>query len=903
MARPAESCSETRAKRQRSRYPALPGTLRRLAFQHLPLDIIDNIASFDVGARFSCRAAFDEEDGRMLGTRCDPSCSHWGKTTDLEAGMCFLWRFEDVPIPLGFERVREDSSCIVLRFVYTGISSLHLLADGFKGENGRKPESAVFARRILKLRRKLVTNSKDYKPYRTRLGNLLHAIPRGRRERGDSSSSKKEDEIQEAFVDIFTNFWNFMEETPRFLVDDASSSRKDSFLRAALLYDVHLTPLPYVTNQSSSTFRYLYTSIAYNIIWSRRGVQVVMPWSQMPVETWIDFMQTADSQTYIDSNCYLPHEVADDFDAVMKVIHHKRCFIFSEASERLRDDKEVVLAAVKVNPVGNLRLASERLRGEREVVMTAMKEDPYAFISADSHLRDDRIFARMALKKRGSLLAELSQELQNDRDIVEEAMSENSNSFKYASSQLKTDDVLIAKYLERAHILEWPEIVSKEVSDVLDACSEKFSELYTRLPKHAWKMESDFSESSENDEILFMREAAKKVLKDDLKWKNLCLEMTDKDMCEIYKGVIKEVPNDPQPLYESMPFFYHFAALAEIPNCNVDLDFAIAFVRLESDRYPLRKEALSFLPMWNDDERVVLQALERNSKALQFVSPKLRGREDILRAALRGRQPNLVLSFKALDFLEQDLIADPLRYREFALFAIEKNGMNLLLFPRFLADETIVASAVEGFRNEILQNRFDSAMMATLKLFFSEHPSIGVRIFSDPKVFAADPSCVPTLLQEDYDLLHGLLQKDPDVLLVSTKFRPTSTEQSLHLVEAAFSHKMVHCDFLGNILTDSFREQSELAKRIINRCPCFIEEVNPAIFWELLPLAVRGDFSVMTRCIPSNRENIDLSMSKKILYRFLPHFLQLKLDDPDRALLRSLRRSLRISLRSSCVIH
>jgi hypothetical protein len=61
----------------------------------------------------------------------------------------------------------------------------------------------------------------------------------------------------------------------------------------------------------------------------------------------------------------------DDKQQVLDVV--KTRWALHHASERLRDDPEVVLAAVRQDGLA-LRFASERLRDDTEVVLAAMKK-------------------------------------------------------------------------------------------------------------------------------------------------------------------------------------------------------------------------------------------------------------------------------------------------------------------------------------------------------------------------------------------------------------------------------------------------------------------------------------------------------------------------------------------------
>ena len=94
------------------------------------------------------------------------------------------------------------------------------------------------------------------------------------------------------------------------------------------------------------------------------------------------------------------------------------------ATEELRDDKDVIMEAVK-NDGQILYYASERLRDDNDVVMEAIKNKPLIFKYASLRLRSDKEYAKLAITlgmekaKRYivTIYQSLSEELQSDEEI------------------------------------------------------------------------------------------------------------------------------------------------------------------------------------------------------------------------------------------------------------------------------------------------------------------------------------------------------------------------------------------------------------------------------------------------------------------------------------------------------
>lgn len=95
---------------------------------------------------------------------------------------------------------------------------------------------------------------------------------------------------------------------------------------------------------------------------------------------------------------------------------------FQKISKELRDDKDVVLAALRCDPE-NFDYVSERLRSDREVITVMIEGD-------------------------GGTLEKLSPELQNDDAIVKAAALSNGLSLRFANEKFWTNRYLVALYLK-----------------------------------------------------------------------------------------------------------------------------------------------------------------------------------------------------------------------------------------------------------------------------------------------------------------------------------------------------------------------------------------------------------------------------------------------------------------------
>lgn len=64
------------------------------------------------------------------------------------------------------------------------------------------------------------------------------------------------------------------------------------------------------------------------------------------------------------------------------------------ASKELRDDKQLILEAIKYDAYTSLVFASERLQDNEEVVLTAVKKNRYALNCASERLQNNKEFLK-----------------------------------------------------------------------------------------------------------------------------------------------------------------------------------------------------------------------------------------------------------------------------------------------------------------------------------------------------------------------------------------------------------------------------------------------------------------------------------------------------------------------------
>jgi hypothetical protein len=134
-------------------------------------------------------------------------------------------------------------------------------------------------------------------------------------------------------------------------------------------------------------------------------------------------------------------EIGPDFEYSEKELRSLTKFLINYDS--LKDDKQFFLD----NTVFFiLEYASDRIKNDREVILNAVKNNGKILRFASDELKNDREIVLIAVKNWGLSLQYGSKNLRADKEVVLAAMKENSLAFKYADESLKTDkDILLAK--------------------------------------------------------------------------------------------------------------------------------------------------------------------------------------------------------------------------------------------------------------------------------------------------------------------------------------------------------------------------------------------------------------------------------------------------------------------------
>lgn len=120
---------------------------------------------------------------------------------------------------------------------------------------------------------------------------------------------------------------------------------------------------------------------------------------------------------------------------------------FKTLGPYFHDNKDFILAALQEERIyynSIIRNVSERLRDDKEVVMAAVQHDGYALTHASARLQADKDIVLAAVQRKGILGCPfVATALRNDRDVVLRAVQHHGTMLPYASKRLQADREIV----------------------------------------------------------------------------------------------------------------------------------------------------------------------------------------------------------------------------------------------------------------------------------------------------------------------------------------------------------------------------------------------------------------------------------------------------------------------------
>jgi hypothetical protein len=198
-----------------------------------------------------------------------------------------------------------------------------------------------------------------------------------------------------------------------------------------------------------------------------------------------EFILSLDSKIF---NYDVPHidkTLTDNKDFVIELI--RKGALLNNFSEKLRDDKDVVMVAVSEQPelrfMPNLQYASYRLQDDKEVVISSIKNIPNSFQYVSDELKFEREILKFALQLHGDNLEYTFRGAKRDKELVLIAVSQNASSLCYVPDDciLKNDkDVAVAALTQNNSRNTWVRLGNDIKKEMLECNNGKEPEDYLK---------------------------------------------------------------------------------------------------------------------------------------------------------------------------------------------------------------------------------------------------------------------------------------------------------------------------------------------------------------------------------------------------------------------------------------
>lgn len=212
-----------------------------------------------------------------------------------------------------------------------------------------------------------------------------------------------------------------------------------------------------------------------------------------------------------------PPDVRNDRELIKAAIMASSGAALKYASPELREDQKLVLEAVKC--FGSVfREASTELRNDREFVLEAVTAHSLALAGAsDNHRGDPDLLREAARRGRGSALQGASMQLRNDRDFVLELVTWDPEAFLGATAEMQGDrEFCLAAAKRNGGSLKHMaskyqadrEIVNAAVKDTTQAVHYAHSSRRAEMMKPAWDIMMDPLSEQEEEEMSTIQVAA-----------------------------------------------------------------------------------------------------------------------------------------------------------------------------------------------------------------------------------------------------------------------------------------------------------------------------------------------------------------------------------------------------------
>ena len=440
--------------------------------------------------------------------------------------------------------------------------------------------------------------------------------------------------------------------------------------------------------------------------------------------------------------------------------------ILEFVSEKLRFEREIVLAAVKQNrralkcvvrtpfimEVMNqdglaLEFAGAEYQSDREVVWAAVKQNGKALQFAEENFKSDENIVRKAFQQSKSALEHAN------RDAVLKVVVEDRWALKFASAALQDDkEVVLATVEKYGGALEFASKALQNDKEVVLAAVKGCGEALEFASK-----------ALQNDKEVIL--AALNLIGDAFKFASAALQ----DDKEFVLGVV-EKHGDALKFASAALQDDKEVVLAAVKEYGEALEFASEALQNDKEVVLIAvKEwgnALRFASeALQDDKEVVLLAVNAKEESLEFASEALRNDEDIILAAVKDSPELLELASEALR-ANQEFLLKKIAPLEDCVEAFEYISQDLKLDKEFMLKAIALNDSLFRFAHiSLMEDRNFAVSVIDQTDYFSNSSEEIIRFANNKERFLN--FVVEGQMPLSLSFMNESLRKDREVVLAA----------------------------------------------------------------------------------------------------------------------------------------
>ncbi len=295
------------------------------------------------------------------------------------------------------------------------------------------------------------------------------------------------------------------------------------------------------------------------------------------------------------------------------VMEHRVDALKFACDTTLTSDREFMMSCIRVHGA-SLQFASDRLRADKDVVIAAIENNGYLKYAA-LDLRNDREFVRRCVRIKPRSIEHVGEELENDQQFILSVLQANGKCWKFIPSRYTKDEQFMSEAIRQAckstskalrqhihHSLRqnflflW-ELVKVNADNYTLYASKSFRKQRRLFALKCIELHGASFVRGLPKELRHDRQFMRRAVKIDRE----CLQFAPTEL-RTNDEFIKDINND-SPLTDDTRFRW------EVEQVLTDAEGKLNLERLDE--------------IWRSDEQVILMAVQRDRSSLRFIGKQL----------------------------------------------------------------------------------------------------------------------------------------------------------------------------------------------------------------------------------------------------------------------------------------